>query len=514
MRTTVRLLQKLQFLSAVFLSIVFLSCGGGSSTQNPDPNPNPNPGVADATITVNPNPTFQTWQAWRFTVRSPKLQTPSGCLTLANGILNAYMNDLVNDLGMNGMRLEQHRSQGLEAAANDNADPQQLNLAAFVPGLESPLPNDPCGSLPKVDVIPKLVVPYRNLVISRTEPFELYVSFVYGQFADQPAWWQNNPQEAAEAAQAYVTWFRQNFGFAPDWFTYNEPNSGYFGSNQWMGNFTVALGAKFQSMGVATRIEQPSSVTPGSAVSSFDNLVGVPGASSRVGRLTFHGYDYSSTRWPSSSDISARNGVRTRAQSLGIATGMTEICCKSGWDGDYANGLDLVRDMYLNMTEANISLWEPLGISTVCTAAGCPVGAGSGQNLINFEPNLSTYYLNPHYWVVRQFVRYIRPGDVRLGTTCTGCFDTADRGPRLKAVAWRRSGGRVTVNLINDSGGAITVNVTGLPSATYDIFKLDPTLCVSSGGKNRCTPQTEVRTVNGATNITIPTNGVWTIRQR
>jgi len=193
---------------------------------------------------------------------------------------------------------------------------------------------------------------------------------------------------------------------------------------------------------------------------------------------------------------------------------MTEICCKSGWDGDYANGLDLVRDMYLNMTEANISLWEPLGISTVCTAAGCPVGAGSGQNLINFEPNLSTYYLNPHYWVVRQFVRYIRPGDVRLGTTCIGCFDTADRGPRLKAVAWRRSGGRVTVNLINDSGGAITVNVTGLPSATYDIFKLDPTLCVSSGGKNRCTPQTEVRTVNGATNITIPTNGVWTIRQR
>jgi len=480
---------------------------------------------SQATITIAPNTTFQSWQAWRFAARATKLGSATQpCTVIPDAVLDAYHNDVVNDLGFNGLRLLQHHDQGLEAAANDNSDPFDLNLAAFLPGLEAPLPNDACSNLPKVDLIPKVVLPIRNLVLARSEPFELYVTFAgYRDINDQPAWWENNPQEAAEAVQAYWTWFRQNFGFDPDAFTFNEPGSGYFGANSWMGRFAVALGTRFNSMGVASRIElpntcspEPTPCSPDGSVAAFDDLTAVAGASAFIGRVTFHGYDYNSTAWPSSSAITARNNLRTRAQSLGVTTGMTEICCKSarGWDGNYANGLDLVRDMYLNMTEANVSVWEPLGIFTVCSSPGCIVGSGSGQNLINLEPDLSAYYLNPHYWVARQFIRYIRPGYVRVGATCSGCTDTPDRGPRLKAIAWKSPANRVVVNLINDSGSSLTVTVTGLPSATYDIFKLDPTLCFASGSKNRCVPQSDMQASTGSLTFTLPTDAVWTFRQR
>ncbi len=487
-----------------------------------DPTKSANATVAVAapgsvTITVDTTQAGQTWRAWRATVGTGVKREDSTpqCLVLSDSVLNSINDDLVNDFGMNGLRLEQKFAQGLEASANDNADPFVLNMSAFTPGLEATWPKDPCGNLPKVDIVPKFVTPFRTMVLARGDPFDLYISFGGYTYASMPSWWQSNVEEGAEAVQAYWTWFSSNWGFYPDWLTFNEPDSGFFGSPSWMGGFTKAIGNRFQSMGVTSKIEQPSAVTPGEAVWMLDTITNTSGASPFVGRVTFHGYDYNAARWPSAGAITSRNNLRTRAKTLGVETGMTEICCK-GWDGSYSSGLDLVRDMYVNMVEADISVWEPFGYLVACRTAGCVVGSSlsfGGGDLIHMEPNLSTYYLQPDYWVRRQFTRYIRPGYVRVSATCTGCTSTSI-GPDVKAVAWKRSDGSVVVNIINDSGASKSITISGIPAANYDLHKLDPTMCVTSGGKNRCTPQLQVLAAGPSLSLTIPTNGVWTVSQQ
>jgi hypothetical protein len=270
-------------------------------------------------------------------------------------------------------------------------------------------------------------------------------------------------------------------------------------------------------MGVTSKIEQPNAITPGEAVWRLDNITNTPGASAFIKRVTFHGYDHNSDRWPSAQGISDRNNLRSRAQALGAETGMTEICCKSalGWSATYSEGLDLVRDMYLNMTEADVSEWTALQYVHACSVAGCPAGSeANGGDPVGLEPDLSAYYLEQHYWVMRQFSRYIRPGYVRTNATCTGCTSTSDRGPNFKAVAWKRLNGTVVVNVINDSGGQISITLAGIPVGNYDVHQLDPTMCVASGGKNRCTPQLQVVAAGPSLSLTIPTDGVWTVSQQ
>jgi hypothetical protein len=349
-------------------------------------------------------------------------------------------------------------------------------------------------------------------MLARGEPFDLYVSFIYFEFNRLPAWWRNDPEEGAEAVEAYVTWFRQHYGFAPDGFTYNEPDGGHFGGNRWMGHLTVALGQRFARLGVNTKIEQPSSSTPGGAINAFDNIAGVAGATALIRRVGFHGYDYYGSLWPDATGIKNRNDLRTRARAIGAETAMSEICCKPGWDGGYNTGLALARDIYLNMVEADVSIWEPLGIYSICRVSGCS-GSGTAQNLVNIDPNLSTYYFNPVFWVVRQFSRYIRPGYVRLGLNCSGCTATADRGPALKAVAWQSPARKLVMILLNDSGAALTATITGIGSGPLDLNKLDPSMCRTSGPRDRCTPVATTVTSNGAITVTLPPDAVWTLRQ-
>lgn len=466
-----------------------------------------------ATVTIAPNgATHQTWRAWRYTVRNNRTSDAS-CTRFPDALVNGYLTDVVENLGFNGVRLEQHWRQALEGNANDNADPFSVNMAGFVSGLEAPDASGGCSWYARADLIDRTVIPMRNQVQARGEPFELYLSFVYFQFSRMPAWWRDNPQEAAEAVEAYVTWFKQLYGFAPDWFTYNEPDAAHFDSQRWMGKLTAALGPRFSKLGVSTKIEQPSPPNPYQAVPYFDNIAGVQSATPFIKRLSFHSYDYNNRLWPTASGIRDRNELRDRARAIGAETAMTEICCHQGWTGDYNTGLGYVRDIFLHMTEADVSVWEPLGIYNVCSASGCPVNGGSGQNLVNIDPGLTTYYLNPNFWVVRQFTRFIRPGYVRLGLNCSGCGTTSDRGPGVKAVAWLSPSNKVVVVLINDTPAPVTTLLSGLPSGAVEVNGLDPTRCVTSGPRNRCTPDLSTVSANGSITVTLPVGAVWTLRQ-
>jgi hypothetical protein len=468
-----------------------------------------NASVPHATVTVT-GTTAQTWRSWRFTARGNReLET---CQKVPDAIVNAYLSDVVSDLGFNGVRIEQHFRQDLEAGANDDGNATHLDMSRFVPGLEANFISGTCQYHPRTDVIERTVIPMRTMVQARGEPFESYLSFVYFDFDRMPAWWRNDVEEAAEAVEAWFTWFRQHYGFVPNWFTFNEPDATHFGSTRWMGYATVAIERRLESLGVQTGIEQPSRPTPAGSLTGFDNIAGVSGATATIRRVAFHGYDYNGL-WPSAASIGARNDLRSRARAIGAETAMTEVCCREGWNGGYDTGLAYVRDIYLNATEADISVWEPLGIYHICQITGCNVGNGSGQNLINIEKDLSGYYRNPAYWVTRQLSRYIRPGHVRLETTCQNCPPAQDRGPGLKALAWRAPDGSRIVNLVNDTDGLLTVTIAGLPGGNFELHKLDPTLCSTSGPRDRCAPVKSSQAASGSLTVSLAPRAVWTIRQ-
>ncbi len=70
------------------------------------------------------------------------------------------------------------------------------------------------------------------------------------------------------------------------------------------------------------------------------------------------------------------------------------------------------------------------------------------------------------------------------------------------------------MNVINDSGGPKSVTIVGIPAGDYDLHQLDPTLCLTFGPKNRCTPQSSVVTASPSILLTMPTDAVWTLVQR
>ena len=469
-------------------------------------------GSAQVTFNIDPNTTLQVWRALGGLATGLKRdQSVPPCSAIPLTLVDAMLDDLVNGLGMTSLRTGSTPSQAIEATANDNDDPHVRVQSVFDTGFDSTA-SDVCSNHPRNELITPMIVPFRSKVLANGEPFELHISFDYRDPSQMPPWWQADPEEGAEAVEAYWVWFQSHYGFSPDWFTINEPNGNFFSPN-YMGPYVAAIGRRFPLLGANSKMETPTPASVTSGPSMTDTVNSTPGAMQFVGRLAYHGYDYFGL-WPSASGITARNDMRARGAALGKELAMTEVCCKSGWDGRYAQGLDQVRDLYLNVVEGRVSYWEPLSAIGVCSTTACVVSSGSVNNFINVSSDLSTYFLQPSYWVMRQFSRYVRPGYVRVAVTCTGCTMTSDRGPDVKALAWKRPNGSMVVNVVNDAGSPVTISLNGLPSGTYEISKLDPTLCASSGGKNRCTPQTTMTALGSGFTLSLPQDAVWTLSQR
>ena len=150
---------------------------------------------------------------------------------------------------------------------------------------------------------------------------------------------------------------------------------------------------------------------------------------------------------------------------------MSEICCR-GWNGSYAGqGLAVARDIYWNMTEADVSIWAQFALVYTCPQVNCTSG---GQQFVNIDPDFSENFKMPAYYALRQFSKYIRPGAVRVGLNCSGCTSNATIGRIQKAVAFQSPGGKYIVVMVNDQGGATRFAVSGLPAGVYEITGVDP----------------------------------------
>jgi O-glycosyl hydrolase len=322
--------------------------------------------------------------------------------------------------------------------------------------------------------IKQVVLPLRQRVLARGEPFVTYINMGYSS-GTAPAHFRGNPQEYSEFAEALLLWLQnrnpnpENFNppFVPTYYSvYNEPDSHGFTAAEVAAN-AQALGARLAAMGLATRVQVAEAATPNSGYTS--NVLNVAGVSQFVGSISFHGYDYRDQSMPAS--FATRNALRNLARNLGLKTAMTEICCWNGWKGNYDHGLAWARDIYWNMTEADISDWEPFGLMNPCGAAAC---AGGGEAVILFDVDLSRSFKLAVYYAVRQYSRYVRPGFVRVGTTCANCGTDPNLGQVVKPVAFRTPTGKYVVVVLNDAAAPQSISLTGFPAGTYDISGVDP----------------------------------------
>ena len=78
------------------------------------------------------------------------------------------------------------------------------------------------------------------------------------------------------------------------------------------------------------------------------------------------------------------------------------------------------------------------------------------------EPDYSAYYMNINAWYLRQFMKYIRPGDVRISISSTD--------PKIKPVAFTKPDGRQTVVVINSSRRAKDINIKDLSPGSYEVI--------------------------------------------
>ncbi|HEV8385192.1 MAG TPA: hypothetical protein VGQ11_10000, partial [Candidatus Acidoferrales bacterium] len=464
--------------------------------------------VSSSSISVNvqPSTTFQTWESWRATATGPYFPFQDGSARiLSPSLLSQMLDDLAFDLGLNGVRLHQQHDQQIETV-NDDSDAFHIRWSSFDFSRQYTIGGNAGELVDLREKVSQVIQPLKQRVQSRGVPFYVYVEPVYN-ISNWPAHW-NTPQEYAEFAQAYVLWLRgQNqpssgLSLTPDyWVIVNEPDGGGF-SMTTIASLIPAVAARFQSMGLNIRIQTVETSKPTSAT-SLSTVLNAPGVSSVVGLISFHNYDYNTGQVPS---FTLRNNLRSVAAQLGKRTAMTEVCCKTGWDGSYGQALGWARDVYWSMTEANVSVWEPLGMAYTCASVGC---SGRTQNPISIDLNQFAYYKFANYYGLRQYSHYIRPNFVRVNATCTNCGSSSTLGQLVKPVIFRSPAGKYVAVVVNDWSTAQSIQLTGLPGGTYDITGVD-----SVHPRSPVTYPVQTITAGQPLSLAFPARSIVTFAQR
>jgi hypothetical protein len=414
-------------------------------------------------LTVHPAERFQTFEAWRATAAGPYFTTldmTAGRIP-APELLSQALDDLAFDLGISGLRIEQHSGQHVEVESS-NPGPTSLPGRRF----DFAKPYRFANESPIIDPIAQfeqVILPLKKRVESRGEPFSTYISPTY-EYAEFPPQW-HDPERYADYSEAYIDWTSKSFGFVPTyWVIVNEPNWRFFWRDE-LAKDIAAVGARFQRRGFSTKIQAVETTVPNPRYLRW--TLSNRDAIRYVGLVSYHGYDYG--RMPSS--FASRNEVRDLAKQIGVRTAMTEICCNSNWITSYEEALGWARDIYWNLTEADISVWEPLGSMHPCPQLGCPSGLGDP---IRFDADLSRYYKFAPYYALRQFSHFIRPGFTRIGISCSGCRFDRTTGLSVKPVAFQSPSGKLIVVVINDQSSPQSISILGLSAGSYEISGVDP----------------------------------------
>ena len=492
------------------------------------------PLMADETITLLPASPKQTWIAFLTEPTGPIMGTSHASGNMNPTTMAEIVAAYVNDLGFTGLRWNPamgwvNSGNGYEPT-NDNADPATFPggwlTGTFYPQVEADFFVNVDARNDK-DMFDDVVKPIRDAVLVNGEGFTLIVD-ICCVLADLQTHQKFNAtayeDEYAEFAVAMIQWTTDNYSFQPDYWTVplNEP-----GSTEYTGDtprqpvkMANAFTSRMSTEGWATLTAIDENVTPAEAKIWTAFCDGNATCKAGAGILLYHGYDYSAVNVPTAGEIIDRNDLRTRAAGwgpggAGVPTGMTEICCGAfvgGQDGSYDHGLQMARDIFWNMTEADVSMWMPLALKSSCGAAGCPTTNGDVFAVEN--STLDDWYKFPSYFALRQFSKWIRPGMIRVDTSCSGCTAEPTTGNTAKVVAFKRPDDTYVIVAINDRSVSTTMTFTDFPLGQWNYEGIHTGICTGgSGVRNRCTPDTGTKVGTASWDFTMVAEAIYTFSQ-
>jgi hypothetical protein len=395
-----------------------------------------------ATITLDPSTTYQTFDGWEATANAGQIDGP--LYAVHAGWANdspVLMDLLVNDLGLTRLRVsvvsgsenpidyyQQFKDRLIDRPSgwnphlydvvNDNNDPFVTDASKF--------------HWTELDqIITMLAVPFRERVIASGQT--PYIDLCYVDFKNVSAFkHSDDPNEYAEFVLAAFQHIQATFGWVPDGLEvvlegdlaerWQDPGK--------IGRSLAAASTRLAAAGFHPEFIAPSSTSLMWAVNQFDALVGVPGVLPALKTVAYHLY------WDNADSNLISLGAKAKA--FGLKTAMNEFIG--------ATYLHLSNDL----RKANVSAWAQYQMAAYNQ---------NDQGAKYYIHNGATYVPGDRTRYLRQYMRYVRPGAVRIGAASV----TAELTP----VAFINSGDRYTVVVNATSAQSLTID--NLPAGTYGI---------------------------------------------
>lgn len=393
------------------------------------------------TITLNPAVRHQVMRGWEATDQAAQSYSPAW-----NNYKNQLMDQAVNDLGINRIRLE--IASGIENTTdffaqwragqitenqyvaaryqivNDDASPNTINPNGFKwSQLNSSMT--------------EIVLPMRQRLQARGE--SLWVSINYVDFGSSAFEHKNSPAEYAELVLATYQHMQNTYGFAPNsWEVSLEPDTTPASwSPTQIAQAIKAAGDRLVANNFTPNFVAPSTTDAANATNYIDRIAVTPGAMQYVGEFSYHRY--------AGGTPAILNSIANRAVLYNKKAAMLE------WIGaDYDT---LHEDIKLGLN----SSWQQY-----CLAGPTSWGPDSGDRYYIVDDSIPA---NPVLTIgsrtkfLRQYFRFIRAGAQRIeARTGNSNFDP---------LAFINSNGKYVVVVKAANAGSFSVR--DLPAGTYGI---------------------------------------------
>jgi hypothetical protein len=309
------------------------------------------------------------------------------------------------------------------------------------------------------------MVPLRDKLRSRGEPFVFSIKVISAapRGIGPPGVHRRNTYEYAEFAVVVLQHFRKMGIEAQYWTIENEPDlhSGWYTPER-LGERIAVVGERLRAAGFPARLVVPEASRPGNVPLWIAGAVNARNALPYIGQISYHSYDYD----PTAGELPpppTRSTVANWARKLGVGVAQTE---QSPWGRrnpgrwtatSFEQSLDLAEQIFADLNWANATEWQLYQAFGVAfsgePSSGAPVFLKGDYSGMTPRPKFS--------WTLRQFMRYVRPGAVRVA------LQILPQDATVRAAAFLAPNGKAVLVAMNRRMHPIEVHLLGLPAGDY-----------------------------------------------
>ena len=403
----------------------------------------------EATVTLDPSVKHQTLRGWSC---NPHY------LLGSDEQREQVLDDAVNLLGLTRVRWQQPNGNRSTVRRweleNDNGDPDTVDLSKLNTAYTDKF-------------VRAYVLPFKRRVEANGEPFELWLSpsfFKGGSTGDVPAFLLHSPGEYAEYATSFIRYLKDKYGVTTHHYAIcNEAGNNNVFTPRVVIEMTKALGKRLAALGLPAKGQFSDGINANVTWRYIQAAKDDAELWKHVDVLSYH--------WYGGKNQPAMAQIYAFARHKGLSTAQSEF-------------MHLKID---HLTIGGVSYWSIYGLG----------GPGPrGQNY-HFGLDGTSVTRGRQFWTLRQVMRYVRPGAVRI--------EAASDDPALRTLAFERHR-RTTVVLINTTPPhqPRSATVRGLPKGNYGI-------CASTGGKPYRELGVKAADPKDGLPVAVPPNAVLTV---